>query len=84
MAIYLGRHAFLMAESARSRFRVTEEAWMIRLSARLLAGLALVLALPSGAHAQTSGITGEVVHVDCGFNIMGAPPADFLDSMQKG
>ncbi|MBS1816880.1 MAG: TonB-dependent receptor [Acidobacteria bacterium] len=33
---------------------------MIRLSARLLAGLALVLALPSGAHAQTSGITGEV------------------------
>jgi enoyl-[acyl-carrier protein] reductase I len=26
----------------------------------------------------SSGMTGEVVHVDCGFNIMGAPPADFL------
>lgn len=25
-----------------------------------------------------SGMTGEIVHVDCGFNIMGAPPADFL------
>lgn len=25
-----------------------------------------------------SGMTGEVVHVDCGFNIMGAPPADFM------
>jgi len=32
----------------------------------------------------SSGITGEVVHVDCGFNIMGAPPADFLANMQKG
>jgi enoyl-[acyl-carrier protein] reductase I len=26
----------------------------------------------------SSGITGEVVHVDCGFSIMGAPPADFF------
>lgn len=26
----------------------------------------------------SSGITGEVVHVDCGFSIMGAPPADFM------
>ncbi len=26
----------------------------------------------------SSGMTGEVVHVDCGFNIMGAPPVDFL------
>ena len=26
----------------------------------------------------SSGMTGEVVHVDCGFNIMGGPPADFL------
>jgi len=25
----------------------------------------------------SSGVTGEVVHVDCGFSIMGAPPADF-------
>ena len=24
-----------------------------------------------------SGITGEVLHVDCGFSTMGAPPADF-------
>jgi enoyl-[acyl-carrier protein] reductase I len=28
----------------------------------------------------SSGMTGEVVHVDCGFNIMGAPPADFLET----
>ncbi len=26
----------------------------------------------------SSGITGEVLHVDCGFSIMGAPPADFF------
>ena len=26
----------------------------------------------------SSGVTGEVVHVDCGFSIMGAPPADFM------
>ena len=26
----------------------------------------------------SSGITGEIVHVDCGFSIMGAPPADFF------
>ncbi|MCA9010083.1 MAG: SDR family oxidoreductase, partial [Planctomycetaceae bacterium] len=26
----------------------------------------------------SSAITGEVVHVDCGFSIMGAPPVDFL------
>ncbi|MFN9721339.1 MAG: enoyl-ACP reductase [Planctomycetota bacterium] len=25
-----------------------------------------------------SGMTGEIVHVDCGFNIMGAPPTDFM------
>ena len=29
----------------------------------------------------SSGMTGEVVHVDCGFNIMGAPPVDFMDKM---
>lgn len=29
----------------------------------------------------SSGMTGEVVHVDCGFNIMGAPPADFLSKI---
>jgi enoyl-[acyl-carrier protein] reductase I len=23
-----------------------------------------------------SGVTGEVVHVDAGFHVMGAPPAD--------
>ena len=22
-----------------------------------------------------SGVTGEILHVDCGFNVMGAPPA---------
>jgi len=27
-----------------------------------------------------SGISAEVVHVDCGFSKMGAPPADFADS----
>ena len=35
----------------------------------------------------SSGITGEVVHVDCGFSIMGAPPADFFsgkDSTDQG
>ena len=35
----------------------------------------------------SSGITGEVVHVDCGFSIMGAPPADFFggkDSADQG
>jgi enoyl-[acyl-carrier protein] reductase I len=32
----------------------------------------------------SSGMTGEVVHVDCGFNIMGAPPADFLDKVKAG
>ncbi len=26
----------------------------------------------------SSGITGEVVHVDCGYSVMGAPPADFF------
>jgi len=25
-----------------------------------------------------SGITGEILHVDCGFSVMGAPPADFF------
>jgi enoyl-[acyl-carrier protein] reductase I len=25
----------------------------------------------------SSGVTGEVLHVDCGYSIMGAPPADF-------
>jgi enoyl-[acyl-carrier protein] reductase I len=30
----------------------------------------------------SSGITGEVVHVDKGFSKMGAPPADFLESMK--
>ncbi|GAB5441410.1 MAG: enoyl-ACP reductase [Fuerstiella sp.] len=30
-----------------------------------------------------SGISAEVVHVDCGFSKMGAPPVDFLDAMQK-
>lgn len=25
----------------------------------------------------SSGVTGEILHVDCGFSIMGAPPADF-------
>ena len=29
----------------------------------------------------SSGITGEVVHVDCGFNIMGSPPPDFLNTV---
>lgn len=29
----------------------------------------------------SSGMTGEVVHVDCGFNIMGAPPTDFMDKV---
>ncbi|HRA89243.1 MAG TPA: enoyl-ACP reductase [Planctomycetaceae bacterium] len=29
----------------------------------------------------SSGMTGEVVHVDCGFNIMGAPPVDFMEKM---
>ena len=28
-----------------------------------------------------SGITAEVVHVDCGFSKMGAPPADFADTV---
>jgi len=32
----------------------------------------------------SSGMTGEVVHVDCGFNIMGAPPADFLTRIAAG
>lgn len=26
----------------------------------------------------SSGVTGEVVHVDCGYSVMGAPPADFF------
>jgi enoyl-[acyl-carrier protein] reductase I len=26
---------------------------------------------------QASGISAEVVHVDCGFSKMGAPPSDF-------
>ena len=26
----------------------------------------------------SSGITGEVVHVDCGYSIMGGPTADFI------
>jgi enoyl-[acyl-carrier protein] reductase I len=32
----------------------------------------------------SSGITGEVVHVDCGFSIMGAPPADFFKPPAAG
>jgi enoyl-[acyl-carrier protein] reductase I len=32
----------------------------------------------------SSGITGEVVHVDCGFSIMGAPPADFFKPPTAG
>jgi len=27
-----------------------------------------------------SGVTGETIHVDCGYSIMGAPPADFIES----
>ncbi|MEZ6061020.1 MAG: enoyl-ACP reductase [Planctomycetaceae bacterium] len=30
-----------------------------------------------------SGITAEVMHVDCGFSKMGAPPADFADQLRK-
>lgn len=30
----------------------------------------------------SSGISAEVVHVDCGFSKMGAPPADFADSVK--
>ena len=29
----------------------------------------------------SSAITGEVVHVDCGFSIMGSPPPDFLNTV---
>jgi enoyl-[acyl-carrier protein] reductase I len=25
---------------------------------------------------MASGITGETLHVDCGYHVMGAPPAD--------
>lgn len=32
----------------------------------------------------SSGITGEIVHVDCGFSIMGAPPADFFKQPAAG
>lgn len=32
----------------------------------------------------SSGITGEVLHVDCGFSIMGAPPADFFQKAAGG
>jgi enoyl-[acyl-carrier protein] reductase I len=31
-----------------------------------------------------SGITGEILHVDCGFSIMGAPPADFFTAVGEG
>jgi enoyl-[acyl-carrier protein] reductase I len=27
---------------------------------------------------MSSGITGETLHVDCGYHIMGAPPLDAL------
>jgi enoyl-[acyl-carrier protein] reductase I len=30
----------------------------------------------------SSGLTGEVVHIDCGYSIMGAPPADFFESLK--
>lgn len=30
-----------------------------------------------------SGISAEVVHVDCGFSKMGAPPADFADNIKS-
>jgi enoyl-[acyl-carrier protein] reductase I len=30
----------------------------------------------------SSGITGEVIHVDCGFSVMGAPPADFMTKIE--
>ena len=30
----------------------------------------------------SSGISAEVVHVDCGFSKMGAPPADFATNIQ--
>jgi enoyl-[acyl-carrier-protein] reductase (NADH) len=26
---------------------------------------------------MASGITGEVLHVDCGYHIMGGPPEEF-------
>ncbi len=29
----------------------------------------------------SSGVTGEVIHVDCGYSIMGAPPSDFASKI---
>ncbi len=31
----------------------------------------------------SSGVTGETIHVDCGYSIMGAPPADLAESSAK-